>query len=62
MINEESKWTANCDRCDKAFEIMGRYYACAFKCSIEADLKTNGWRVKGNKCYCPECKDKGGKV
>ncbi len=58
MIKSEERWQANCDICFKDFEQMGTKYIASYKVSIEADLKVNGWRIKGNKCYCPDCKDK----
>ncbi len=49
MIKSEERWQANCDICFKDFEQMGTKYIASYKVSIEADLKVNGWRIKGNK-------------
>lgn len=60
MIERQEQWTAQCDSCKKIYlNYIGKRYDAICKSVIIADLKTNSWKVKNNKCYCPDCKDKG---
>jgi len=56
MIEKQERWKAGCNKCGKKFETMGKEYIASYKCSLESDLKTNGWKIKNNNCWCPECK------
>ena len=57
MIKLSERWSARCDKCNKVFEVMGKEYIGSYKVSLESDLRLYGWRIKGKKCLCPECKD-----
>lgn len=56
MIKVQERWQASCNNCFKDFMDMDRKYVASYKVSIIADLKTQGWKVKNNNCWCPECK------
>lgn len=56
MINKtKNEWQATCDKCGDTFYSMAGDDTFPNRRKIQHELEKEGWIVKGNKCFCPQC-------
>lgn len=49
MIEKAGLYWTKCDKCGKDFGVVAQREIILFK------LKLSGWRVRGDRCTCPDC-------
>ena len=49
MIERMGLYWATCDNCGKTFDTVSQREIVLFQ------LKLNNWRVRGDRCTCPDC-------
>lgn len=57
MLKEITMFYVSCDGCQKMYNTTGDGFFMEPREAAE-DITDHGWKIDGEKCYCPDCINK----
>lgn len=58
MLIEIKEYMVECDGCKKTYSDQDVEPVFLDPCDAAEEILSKGWSIDGDKCYCPNCKNK----